>query len=74
MAYTDLDADPVNLFLIEGIEFAGVITDLFVDDLEQAKEELPSHGCKIIRWHGKDQDCSFQDPFGLIFNLWERTQ
>ena len=48
--------------------------ELFVDDLEQTNEELPSYGCKIIRCYGKDQDCSFQDPFGLIFNLWERTQ
>jgi hypothetical protein len=30
-----------------------------------------ANGCKVLRWRGKGQDCYIQDPFGVIFNLWE---
>jgi catechol 2,3-dioxygenase-like lactoylglutathione lyase family enzyme len=67
----DLDADPVNLFIIEDDEFRGPVMELFVDDLEQAREKLIANGCKVLRWRGKGQDCYIKDPFGVIFNLWE---
>jgi predicted enzyme related to lactoylglutathione lyase len=67
----DLDADPLNLFVIEDHEISGPVMELFVDDLEQARDELLAHGCKVLRWRGKGQDCYIQDPFGVVFNLWE---
>lgn len=67
----DLDADPLNLFVIEDHEIRAPVMELFVDDLEQARDELLAHGCKVLRWRGKDQDCYIQDPFGVVFNLWE---
>ena len=70
----DLDANPLNLFIIEDQEIAGPVMELFVDDLEQARDELVAHGCKVIRWRGKGQDCYIQDPFGVIFNLWEAAK
>ncbi len=70
---TDLDANPLNLFIIEDPEISGPVMELFVDDLEQARDELLAHGCKILRWRGKGQDCYIQDPFGVVFNLWEST-
>ncbi|MCA9934836.1 MAG: hypothetical protein H6662_09945 [Ardenticatenaceae bacterium] len=67
----DLDADPINLFIIEDQEISGPVMELFVPDLEQARDELLAHGCKVLRWRGKGQDCYIQDPFGVIFNIWE---
>jgi catechol 2,3-dioxygenase-like lactoylglutathione lyase family enzyme len=67
----DLDASPLNLFVIADEEFNGAIMELFVDDLERARDELVANGCKILRWRGKGQDCYIEDPFGVIFNLWE---
>jgi predicted enzyme related to lactoylglutathione lyase len=67
----DLDASPVTLFVIEDDEFRGPVMELFVGDLEEAREILVAHGCKILRWRGKGQDCYIEDPFGVIFNLWE---
>lgn len=67
----DLDASPMNLFVIEDDEFRGPVMELFVDDLEKAREVLVAHGCTILRWRGKGQDCYVEDPFGVIFNLWE---
>ena len=67
----DLDAAPLTLFVIADQEPRGPVMELFVDDLEAAREELLAHGCKVLRWEGKGRDCYIQDPFGLVFNLWE---
>lgn len=67
----DLDANPLNLFIIKDEEIFGPVMELFVEDLESARDELTAHGCEILRWRGKGQDCYIKDPFGVIFNLWE---
>jgi predicted enzyme related to lactoylglutathione lyase len=60
-----------NIFLIPGEENLGPVMEVFVDDLEEAKQHLLENGCEIIRWKGKGQDCYVKDPFGMIFNVWE---
>lgn len=67
----DFDVDPINLFVIADDEFSGPVMELFVSNLEEARDYLVEHGCKILRWRGKGQDCYIQDPFGVIFNIWE---
>ncbi len=67
----DLDASPLTLFVIEDPEIRGPVMELFVDDLEQARETLVAAGCRILRWRGKGQDCYVEDPFGVVFNVWE---
>lgn len=67
----DLDASPLTLYVDEDPEFRGPILELFVDDLEQARETLVANGCTVLRWRGKGQDCYIQDPFGVIYNIWE---
>jgi catechol 2,3-dioxygenase-like lactoylglutathione lyase family enzyme len=68
----DLDANPLNMFIIEDDEARGPVLELFVDDLEKAREELVANGCKVLRWRGKGQDCYIEDPFGVIYNIWEQ--
>jgi catechol 2,3-dioxygenase-like lactoylglutathione lyase family enzyme len=70
-ALADLDANPIRLFIDEDDEFRGPVMELFVDDLEQAREILEANGCKVLRWRGKGQDCYIQDPFGVVFNIWQ---
>jgi catechol 2,3-dioxygenase-like lactoylglutathione lyase family enzyme len=65
----DIDADPLTLFLIGDDEVEGPVLELFVDDLEAARDELVANGCEVIRWRGKGQDCYLRDPFGVTFNL-----
>lgn len=67
----DFDAEPLRMFVIEDRELEGLIHELFVEDLEAARDELVKQGCEVIRWHGLGQDCYIRDPFGVIFNLWE---
>ena len=69
--HVNLDADPINLFVIEDAEIQGPVMELSVDDLEAARELLVQSGCKVLRWRGKGQDCYIQDPFGIRFNIWE---
>ena len=67
----DLDASPLNIFVIEDDELQGPVMELFVDDLEAARQELVANGCKVLRWKGKGQDCYIEDPFEVIYNIWE---
>ena len=67
----DFDASPLNLFVLADPEIEGPVMELFVDDLEAARETLVANGCEILRWRGKGQDCYVKDPFGVIFNVWE---
>jgi predicted enzyme related to lactoylglutathione lyase len=67
----DLDASPLTLFIDDDDQLRGPVMELFVDDLEAAREVLVANGCKVLRWKGKGQDCYIQDPFGVIFNIWE---
>jgi catechol 2,3-dioxygenase-like lactoylglutathione lyase family enzyme len=67
----DLDASPLNIFIQEDAEFRGPVLELFVDDLEEARDLLVANGCKVLRWRGRKQDCYIQDPFGVTFNLWQ---
>jgi predicted enzyme related to lactoylglutathione lyase len=67
----DMDADPITLFVLEDDELRGPVMELFVDDLEQARDHLVANGCKVLRWRGKGQDCYIEDPFGVRFNIWE---
>ena len=68
----NLDANPINLLILEDDEVRGPVMELFVDDLEEARKILEANGCKVLRWRGKGQDCYIQDPFGVIFNIWEK--
>ncbi len=70
-ALGDHDADPLNFFVIEDEEISGLVMELFIEDLDLARQELVAHGCEVIRWRGKGQDCYVRDPFGVIYNLWE---
>jgi len=69
----DLDASPLTLFVIEDPEIRGPVMELFVEDLDKARETLVANGCQILRWRGKGQDCYVRDPFGVVFNIWEKT-
>jgi predicted enzyme related to lactoylglutathione lyase len=69
--HADLEANPINLFLDDDQEIRGPVMELFVDDLEAAKQVLLANGCKVLRWKGKGQDCYVEDPFGVRFNIWE---
>lgn len=67
----DLDAEPLNIFIIADDEFSRPVMELFVDDLEAARDELVANGCKVVRWRGKGKDCYIEDPFGVVYNIWE---
>ena len=67
----EFDAYPITIFVDDDAEFSGPILELFVDDVDEARKYLVKHGCKVVRWRGKGQDCYVKDPFGVIYNLWE---
>jgi len=70
----DINAHPMSLFVIKDDEPSVPILELFVDDLEIAKEELLAKGCTIIKLVGKGKYCYIKDPFGVVFNIWEKCE
>jgi len=60
-----------SCFYIMKSKTNNIVLEFFVNDLESAKIHLVNNGCKIIKWEGKGKDCYMEDPFGLVFNLWE---
>jgi catechol 2,3-dioxygenase-like lactoylglutathione lyase family enzyme len=66
--------DTNSIFLIPGEQNLGPVMELEVDDLDAAKEHLLANGCEVVRWHGKGKDCYVRDPFGMVFNVWEKRK
>ena len=69
--FANIDANPITFFIGADEEFKGPVMEFFVEDLEAAREHLVANGCNVIRWLGKGQDCYIQDPFGMVYNIWE---
>ena len=67
----EFETAPISLFVDKDDELTGPVLELFVSDLAIARDYLIENGCKVLRWRGKGQDCYIQDPFGVIYNLWE---
>ncbi|MBK9249794.1 MAG: hypothetical protein IPM69_17230 [Ignavibacteria bacterium] len=72
--FEGIDANPIRIFVQKDEQLTGVVMELFVDDLEEAKSILIKNGCKILRWEGVGKDCYIEDPFGLRFNIWQKVK
>lgn len=70
--FAELYEEPITIFIQKDAIVSGVVMELFVENLEEAKQYLLNKGCTIIRWEGKGKDCYIEDPFGVRFNIWER--
>ena len=60
-------------YVIYDPDRSGNVLEFCVDDLDAATDKLVSKSCQVIKWRGKGKDCYMQDPFGMIFNLWEEN-
>lgn len=69
----ELEGRQNRLFLEKG-KFGGVVMELLVPDLEEARVELLKAGCSVLTWNGKGKDNYVRDPFGFVFNLWEEPE
>ena len=72
--FAGIDADPLRMFVQKDDQTSGLVMELFVEDLNEAKIYLTENGCKIIRWEGLGKDCYIEDPFGLKFNIWQKKK
>lgn len=69
--HLEIQNGPIFMYVQENPNGEGVVMEYYVDDVEDAKAYLKSHGCEVVKWEGKGKDCYMKDPFGLVFNLWE---
>jgi hypothetical protein len=56
----------MTLFVFEDDEIRGPVMELFVQALEEAREELLAHDCAVIRRRDKGQDWDARVLPGVI--------
>jgi predicted enzyme related to lactoylglutathione lyase len=61
----------LNLFIERGQKL-GPVLEIFVADVEAAKQQLTRNGCEIVKDEPEYPRCYVRDPFGLIYNLARR--
>lgn len=61
----------LNLFIERGPEL-GPVMEVFVENVEEAKERLVKSGCAVVKDEPEYPRCYLRDPFGLIYNLARR--
>ena len=63
-----LHGEHVNFFIERGPNL-GLVLEVRVDNVEQAKLRLVRQGCEIVKDEPDFPRCYVKDPFGLIYNL-----
>lgn len=63
--------DGFQIFLDSSGAELGLVLELVVNDVEEARTYLEGHGCKVLQWGGVGQACLIEDPQGLRFNIWQ---
>ena len=71
-AMCGLDTGSFNLF-IDPAPKMGPILEFEVDDLPIMRARLLGAGCAVVEEDSSTPRCYLRDPFGLIFNLRQRT-
>jgi predicted enzyme related to lactoylglutathione lyase len=61
----------INLFIERGPKL-GPVLEVFVENVEAAKERLAKSGCAVVKDEPEYPRCYMRDPFGLIYNLARR--
>ena len=64
-----VDAGPVQLFIDSETTYQGIVLELVVKSVEDARVYLEQNGCKVLRWDGAGKACFIEDPFGIRFNI-----
>jgi catechol 2,3-dioxygenase-like lactoylglutathione lyase family enzyme len=67
-----LETGGLRLFVEEAPAF-GPVLEFLVDDLAATKARLLAAGCRLDQEDPSIPRCYFTDPFGLSFNIGERT-
>jgi predicted enzyme related to lactoylglutathione lyase len=62
-----------RLFIDKG-ESYGPVFEFYVSNLDQAKKMLIENGCHIEVEDLRIPRCYIRDPFGLVFNLAEKSE
>ena len=67
-----LEAGAFRLFVDNGEPY-GPVFEFLVENLQAAKESLVAAGCRIENDDPSIPRCYIRDPYGLVFNIAERT-
>ena len=56
-------------FAAEVVVEPGLVLEVTVENVEEAKERLVANGCQIVKDEPEFPRCYVKDPYGLIYNL-----
>ncbi len=71
--FTEFSNESIKFNVADLNKCPGLMLDFVVDDQEAAVSYLKEKGCQVVTWKGKGQDCFMKDPFGLVFNIWQKS-
>ncbi len=63
-----LEGDRISLFIERGPSL-GPVLEVFVDNVEEARQRLVAAGCEVVKDEPEFPRCYVRDPFGLVYNL-----
>jgi catechol 2,3-dioxygenase-like lactoylglutathione lyase family enzyme len=67
------DTGKITLYVVKDEKVIPFIPALEVSDYEKAKQFLMKNGCKIIKEWPEDRALYFEDPFGIVIDIVEKS-
>jgi catechol 2,3-dioxygenase-like lactoylglutathione lyase family enzyme len=67
------DMGKITLYVVKDEKVLPFIPALEVSDYEKAKQYLIKNGCRIIKEWSEDRALYFEDPFGIVIDIVEKS-
>jgi catechol 2,3-dioxygenase-like lactoylglutathione lyase family enzyme len=67
------DTGKITLYVVKDEKVMPFIPALEVSDYEKAKKYLLKNGCRIIKEWSEDRALYFEDPFGIVIDIVEKS-
>ena len=67
------DTGRITLYIVKDDKVIPFIPALEVSNYEKAKQYLMKNGCKIIKEWPEDRALYFEDPFGIVIDIVEKS-
>lgn len=67
------DTGKITLYIVKDEKVIPFIPALKVSNYEKAKQHLMKNGCRIIKEWSEDRALYFEDPFGIVIDIVEKS-
>jgi catechol 2,3-dioxygenase-like lactoylglutathione lyase family enzyme len=67
------DTGKITLYIVKDEKVIPFVPALDVSNYEKAKQYLMKNGCRIIKEWPEDRALYFEDPFGIVIDIVEKS-